>query len=76
MRISWKVSQLQTKSPLSLNMQPRLSNRTRFDSLNVKGITSVDDLAKWEDDGWDQCMSNCNNSDRITGPINAAKLIQ
>ena len=52
-----------------------LSNGTWFDSLNVEGITSVDDLAKWEDDDWDQWMSNCKKPDRIPDTVNSAQLI-
>ena len=36
--------------------QMGLSNGTQFDSFNSEGITSVDELSKWEDNNWDQCM--------------------
>ena len=55
--------------------QMGFSNRTRFDSLNAEGITSVDDLAEWGDDYWDQWMSNCKKPERIPDTINAAQLI-
>ena len=51
------------------------SNRTKFYSMNAGGVILVDDIAKWEDDGWDQWMSNCKKHDRITDPTNAAQLI-
>ena len=35
----------------------------------------MDDLAKWEDDNWDQWMSNCKKPGRIPDTINAAQLI-
>ena len=35
----------------------------------------MDDLAKWEDDYWDQWMSNCKKPDRIPDTVNSAQLI-
>ena len=53
--------------------QMGLFNRSRFDSLNTEGIMPVDDLAEWDDDGWDQWMSNCKNPDRIPDPTCASQ---
>ena len=33
--------------------QMGLSNRTRADSLQVEGVVSVDYMAEWEDEDWD-----------------------
>ena len=34
--------------------QMGLAARTRTNSLNVEGITTIDDLREWDDDDWDQ----------------------
>ena len=36
-----------------------LDHRTRVSLLNVEGITSMDDLADWEDDDWDRWATSC-----------------
>ena len=55
--------------------QMGFSNSTQFDSLNAEGITLMNDLAEWEDDYWDQLMSNYKKPDRIPDIINADQLI-
>ena len=55
--------------------QMNLTTRTRTGSLVVEGIISVDDLAEWKDNGWDQWSSNCKKPDRIPDPNDAALLI-
>ena len=47
-----------------------LINRTRVSSLNIEGITSMDDLADWEDDDWDRWAISCKKPDKVmTGGV-------
>ena len=55
--------------------QMGLEARTRTSSLNVEGITTIDDLGEWDDDDWDQWASNCKRPGSTRDPNNAALLI-
>ena len=55
--------------------QMSLKNRTRTNSLVAKGIITVDELKEWDDDDWDQWVSNCKRPDKIAAPNNPAQLI-
>ena len=55
--------------------QMGLTNLTRNLSLNTEGITTVDELAEWKNDDWDQWKNNCKKPDRIPDPENPANLI-
>ena len=57
------------------NDQCGLTNRTKISSLNAEGISTIDDLAEWEDEDWDQWASNCKRPDKTVDPNNAAQLI-
>ena len=41
-----------------------LDHRTRVSLLNVEGITSMDDLADWEDDDWDRWATSYKKPDK------------
>ena len=56
--------------------QMGLTNRTRNLLLNTEGITTVDELAEWKDDDWDQWKKNCKKPDRILDPAYPSNLIQ
>ena len=56
-------------------LQCGLENRTRIDSLDAEGISSIDDLAEWEDDDWDQWSKNCKRPDKSPDPNNPGQLI-
>ena len=45
--------------------QMGLSNRTRADSLQVEGVVSVDYMAEWEDEDWDNWWSNYKKPDQV-----------
>ena len=55
--------------------QMGLVTRTKTNSLNTEGITSIDDLAEWDDDDWDQWASKCKRSDKTQDPNDATQLI-
>ena len=57
------------------NDQCGLTNRTKILSLNAEGISTIDDLAEWEDEDWDQWASNCKRPDKTQDPNNPAQLI-
>ena len=42
-----------------------LSNCTHADSLQLEGKFSVDGMAEWEDEDWDNWCSNCKKPDRV-----------
>jgi hypothetical protein len=42
-----------------------LTNRTRVSSLNVEGVTSMEDLSDWEDEDWDRWATSCKKSDKV-----------
>lgn len=52
-----------------------LNNRTRVDSLDAEGISTVDDMAEWKDEDWDSWVVNCKKPDRIPDPANPGQLI-
>ena len=52
-----------------------LDNRTRVDSLDAEGISTVDDMAEWNDDDWDSWVVNCKKPDKITDPANPGQLV-
>jgi len=52
-----------------------LENRTRVLSLDAEGISTIDDLAEWEDEDWDQWARNCKRPDKIEDPANPGQLI-
>ena len=54
--------------------QMGLVTRTRANSLNTEGITSIDDLAEWDDDDWDQGESNCKRPDKMKDLHDATKM--
>ena len=45
-------------------------NRTRVDSLDAEGISTVDDMAEWKDDDWDSWVVNYKRPDKIPDPAN------
>ena len=48
--------------------QMGLSNSTRTLSLFLEGIATVDNLADWYDDDWDQWSSNFKKPDMVQDP--------
>ena len=55
--------------------QMSLVSRTRTNSLVVEGITTVNDLADWDDDDWDQWSLNCEKPDQVQDSDNPALLV-
>ena len=52
-----------------------LAARTRANSLVVEGITTVNDLADWDDDDWDYWSLNCKKPDQNQDSDNSAVLV-
>ena len=52
-----------------------LENRTRVLSLDVEGISTIDNLVEWEEGDWDQWARNCKHPDKTQDPTNPGQLI-
>ena len=52
-----------------------LVNRTRVDSLDAEGVSTVNDMAEWKNDDWGSWVVNCKRSDKIPDPANPGQLI-
>ena len=55
--------------------QMGLGHLTTIDSLQQEGIDSVDSLAEWRDDDWDQWAKNCKRPDKIADAANPGALV-
>ena len=52
-----------------------LSNSTNTLSLVLEGIATVDDIADWDDNDWDQWNYNCKKPIRVQDTNNTANII-